>query len=124
MSENTETFDRDQLAACQQDVRHVGTTPIVIVPNHYKVANLEGLLPSPMRKRGTTTLRDAGSFVTMVNDHKDDSTRLFYVDSPAPGFTAVFNDHGNQPGWAITAPAMSRSSRKSGRHGLAWMPRR
>lgn len=99
MPENTETFDRDQLAACQQDVRHVGKTPIVIVPNHYKVANLEGLLAAPMRKRGTTTLRDAGSFVTMVNDHKDDSTRLFYVDSPAPGFTAVFNDHGNQPGW-------------------------
>lgn len=125
MSETTETFDRDQLAACQQPVRTLpGGVPIVIIPDGYSVATLESRLPAPVRKRGNTMLRDAASFVTVVNDQKSESTRLFYVDAPAPSFTAVFNDHGDIPGWGDHRARYGRASRRNGRSGLALMARK
>ena len=94
----SEVIANDALAACNQPTRFVGTTPVVLLPEGFKVADLEGMLAAPTRKRGTTVLNDAESFVAVVNDQKDESTRLFSTISP-PTFTAVFNYHAAEAGW-------------------------
>ena len=94
----SEVIANDAMAACNQPTRFVGTTPVVLLPEGFKVADLEGMLAAPTRKRGTTVLNDAESFVAVVNDQKDESTRLFSTISP-PSFTAVFNHHAAGAGW-------------------------
>ncbi|WP_103018141.1 YfdQ family protein [Alicycliphilus denitrificans] len=95
----SEVIANDALAACNQATRLVGATPVVLLPEGFEAENLEKLLPSPTRKRGTTVLNDAESFIAVVNDQQDgSSTRLFSTIDP-PTFTAVFNHHGSEPGW-------------------------
>lgn len=94
----TEAIACATLAACHQQTRDVGTTPAVLLPEGFNVQNLEYMLPTPTRKRGTTMLNDAESFVAVVNDQKDDNTRLFSTTNP-PTFTAVFNHHAAEAGW-------------------------
>lgn len=72
--------------------------PYAIVPEGYEFKNLEELLSDPVRKRGDTNLRDAASFVSVVNDQKSDATRLYSTIDP-PSFKAVFNDTAAGPGW-------------------------
>lgn len=94
----TETIARDTLAACQQDVRHVHGTPVLVLPEGFKVADLANFLPAPARKRGTAVLNDAESFVAVVIDQKTAETRLFSTINP-PTFTAVFNHNATEAGW-------------------------
>lgn len=94
----TEAIARATLAACHQDTRNVGTTPVVLLPEGFTVSNLEKLLPAPTRKRGTTVLNDAESFIAVVLDQKGDNTRLYSTINP-PTFTAVFNHEGDVAGW-------------------------
>lgn len=95
----TETKARDMLAACHQTGYAFGAgIPAVILPEGYELHMLEQTLAAPARKRGTTTLNDAESFVAVVNDQKSDHTRLFSTINP-PTFTAVFNHIGAGPGW-------------------------
>lgn len=99
MSQETEARAVAALASASQVPHSVGETPIVIVPEDYRVADLEHHLPTPTRKRGTTTLRDVKSFVAVVNADKQSGTRL-YGNYTTPGFAAVFNDNGSYtPGW-------------------------
>lgn len=99
MSQETEARAVAALASCSQVPSTVGETPMVIVPEDYEVKNLESLLASPTRKRGTVALRDVKSFITLVNADKQSGTRL-YGNYTSPGFVAVFNDHGSfNPGW-------------------------
>ena len=65
--------------------------PSILVPEGYRVHDLESALLSPVRPRGNVALRDTGSFVSVVKDRKGASTRLYGKLSP-PSFTAVFND--------------------------------
>ena len=99
MSENTEARDIAALAAQGAEIKNVGDMPFVVVPDDYRVTDLEHLLARPNRKRGVVTLRDAVSFISMVNAEKTDFTRI-YGNYTNPSFTAVFNDHGGaSAGW-------------------------
>ncbi len=70
-----------------------------IVPDGAQVQDLEHLQLAPTRKRGIVSLRDTGSFITVVNADKTPSTRL-YGSYTNPQFMAVFNDHADTPaGW-------------------------
>lgn len=94
----SEVIANDALAACNQATRIVGSTPMVLLPEGFTVADLENKLPAPTRKRGTTVLNDAESFIAVVNDQAGDDTRLFSTINP-PTFTAVFNHHAGAAGW-------------------------
>jgi uncharacterized protein YfdQ (DUF2303 family) len=75
-------------------------TPFVVVPEGYKVHDLERLFPVPTRPKGGTALFDADSFIRFVMENKDGATRVYYRTQPTPGFRAVFNDTtGNAAGW-------------------------
>lgn len=94
----TEAVAKDALAACNQATRFVGDTPSVLLPEGFKVADLESQLLAPIRKRGITVLNDAESFIAVVLDQKGDSTRLYSTINP-PTFTAVFNHNAVSAGW-------------------------
>lgn len=94
----TEAIARATLAACHQDIRYVDEVPVVLLPEGFTVEDLENKMYAPSRKRGTTVLNDAESFIAVVNDQKGASTRLFSTINP-PTFTAVFNHHADVPGW-------------------------
>lgn len=94
----TETIARDTLASCHQAVRDVHGTPVLVLPEGFKVADLANLLPAPARKRGTAVLNDADSFVAVVIDQKTAETRIFSTINP-PTFTAVFNHNAVEAGW-------------------------
>ncbi len=94
----TETAAQEIIAATHQPVRVVNGMPMVILPEGFEAKTLPETLPVPVRKKGTTVLNDAESFVTVVNDQKGSGTRLFSTIAP-PTFTAVFNHHADGPGW-------------------------
>lgn len=72
--------------------------PYVVIPQAYKVEDLEKLFPVPTRKRGNTTLRDAASFCAFVEVHKKIDS-LVFCNPTTPSFIAVFNASGEEPGW-------------------------
>jgi uncharacterized protein YfdQ (DUF2303 family) len=73
--------------------------PFVVVPKGYDVKTLDKLYPAPYRKQGDVTLNDPESFIRMVNDQKGADTKLYGFIGEQPNFLAVFNDHGDGPGW-------------------------
>lgn len=93
-----EAIALDALATCHQPTRMIGDTPALVLPEGFSVENVEKMLTAPTRKRGTTVLNDAESFIAVVNDQKNASTRLYSTINP-PTFTAVFNHHAATPGW-------------------------
>lgn len=78
----------------------IGDTSVIILPEGFAPRSLEEYLPEPTRKRGTVTLRDAASFITLVmQEAKLSQSRIYGCYSP-PSFKAVFNDHGIEgAGW-------------------------
>ena len=94
----TETAALAVLAACNQPVRHVGAVPVLLAPVGFAALNLEKMLAAPTRKRGTTVLNDAESFISVVNDQKNEATRLYSTINP-PTFAAVFNHVAAEAGW-------------------------
>lgn len=95
---STETAALAVLAACNQPVRLVGQVPVLLAPDGFAALNLEKMLAAPTRKRGTTVLNDAASFVSVVNDQKNEATRLYSTINP-PTFAAVFNHVAAEAGW-------------------------
>ena len=80
------------------------SVPFVVVPEGYKVHDLESLFAAPTRARGEYMMNDANSFVALVNDLKSGNTRLYGVlgREGVPTFRAVFNDNAGEyraPGW-------------------------
>lgn len=73
--------------------------PYTIIPENYKLADCERLLPKPIRKRGTATFTSAKSFVRYVNEHKTDSSRIFAHETPKISFTAILDFHGKDASW-------------------------
>lgn len=71
--------------------------PFVVVPNNFRVQDLENTLPKPARKRGAAVLLDRLSFAQYVNLHAEkDSTHLYAnVDYQASKcvILAVLDDH-------------------------------
>jgi uncharacterized protein YfdQ (DUF2303 family) len=98
MTQETEAKAIAALASASQTPGTIGTTPMVIVPEGYAVQNLESLLPAPTRKRGTVTLRDVASFITLVKQECTLNSRIYGRYDP-PSFTAVLNDNSAAPGW-------------------------
>ena len=87
------------LVSARQTVHTLGDgTPALLLTPDMRIENLEHTLAAPVRKKGSTTLNDAESFVAVVLDQKSDDTRLFSTINP-PTFTAVFNHHGAAAGW-------------------------
>lgn len=70
-----------------------GGIPYAVVPDGYKLTNVEHLLPRPIAKRGSFTLADAASFCAFVNRHKTASTTI-YVEPRLGEFVAVLDEHG------------------------------
>lgn len=94
----TETAAQEIIAASNQLIRSINGMPLVLLPGGFEVTDLEHMLSAPTRKKGTTILNDAESFIEVVNDQKNDGTRLFSTINP-PSFTAVFNYTAAEPGW-------------------------
>lgn len=77
-----------------------GSTPFVVVPEGYKVQDLEHLFQTPARVHGHRTMRDVDSFVATVAMNAGDNTILYGCLNP-PSFKAVFNESSTgAPGWA------------------------
>lgn len=94
----TEAVALNMLAASHQALRDVHGTPVALLPDGFEAHSFPELLPAPARKKGTTVLNDAESFIAVVNDQKGESTRLFSTIEP-PTFTAVFNHTAASTGW-------------------------
>lgn len=81
-----------------------GAKPYQIVPEGYRVEDLESLLQYPTRKTGNVITTDTASFVTYIKKHGslDDCTIYADIDTEASrcNLVAVINDHGaDQPKW-------------------------
>ena len=71
--------------------------PYIVLPDGYKTVDLEKLLPSPVRKRGTVTVNDTRSFNDYVLRHGTEQGCVIYADLNAEEsrlkMVAVLNDH-------------------------------
>lgn len=94
----TETAAHAVMQAMNQELRDVHGTPVLLAPEGFTALEMAHLLPAPTRKRGTVVLNDAESFIAVVNDQKEKSTRMFSTINP-PTFTAVFNHIADGAGW-------------------------
>lgn len=94
----TETAAQEIIAAAHQQIRAINNIPLVLLPEGFRVEDMEHMLPAPTRKKGTVVLNDEDSFIAVVNDQKNPDTRLFSTIKP-PTFTAVFNHTASGPGW-------------------------
>lgn len=100
MSEHNETQSAMQLGAALCEPNIIGKTPVIVVPDDFKMLSLEAHLDTPTRKRGVTVLRDAASFIKLVTQEASLGSRI-YGSSQPPKFVAVFNDGAGVegPGW-------------------------
>lgn len=81
---------------------NVPSIPYVVVPDNYKVEDLESLFDTPYRPKGTIPYRDMASFCRAVEAQKGDSypRTCIYGNLLTPSFYAVFNDTvDSSPGW-------------------------
>lgn len=71
-----------------------------IVPEGYKLHDLEKMHATPSRKRGFIQVGDIASFISLTKAEATDATRVYFSIRPAPEFTAIVNDHSAAgPGW-------------------------
>lgn len=89
-------FDTDTMAAahlgaaiCEPTL--IDKIPVAVIPDGFKAESLEAHLLAPTRKRHTTTLRDAASFIKLVTQEATETSRIFGGYTP-PKFMAVFNE--------------------------------
>lgn len=78
-------------------------TPFVVIPNNYKVQDLERYLPQPLRKRGRITTTDMASFIEYVNKHSQDDASTIYSSVDSEKFEvnllAILDDNSKECGW-------------------------
>lgn len=87
--------------AALANIRNVDGTlgQFVVVPEDYKVEDLERLQASPDRKRGTVVMDDAESFIRYFNLHATKYSQIYAKVSP-PHFIGVLNEHEEaEAGW-------------------------
>lgn len=87
----------------------------VIVPDGYKVVDLEHLLIAPTRKRSAVQAHDAASFCHYFGIHRDETKSQIYadVDHVVERFNvlAVFDDHGaHTAGWRDHTCTLARKT--------------
>lgn len=78
--------------------------PFVVIPQDYKAADLERMLPEPIRKRASVVTIDANGFIDYLNKHSRLEHSLIYaqIDSEQNvcNLVAVIDDHGGElPQW-------------------------
>jgi len=70
-----------------------------VVPEGYKLADLESFLPRPLRIKQEATLYDADSFIDYVQEFKTGATLIFF-DVQDESFAAAFDYHKlEEPSW-------------------------
>lgn len=71
--------------------------PYIVVPEGYKIADMEKFMSNPTRKRGTVSVSDSRSFVDFLVRHGNEHDAAIYADMDAEesrlNMTAVLNDH-------------------------------
>lgn len=82
-----------------QGVQHVDSTPFVVLPNGFGVQNLEKMLSSPMRTKGTAVMLDAESFIIYFNVHKTGSSNIYAMVEPSKFVGVLDDDSPERPGW-------------------------
>lgn len=98
MSDKTEAEAIRDLTMASTVVDSIDRNPYAVLPEGYNVHDLETFLEKPARKRGNAVLRDTKSFVRYVIEEASKDSRIYGSYNP-PGFTAVFNDTRQGPGW-------------------------
>lgn len=74
-----------------------GQKPFLILHQDQKVEDIESTLNHPVRKIGNPEFVRSQSFVTYINEHKTDSSRIYAVSNTS--FIAVLDHHGKDPAW-------------------------
>lgn len=97
----------DLTAASQAAIRAgVDAAPFVIVPDKYRVQDIERTLREPTRQRGTVTLHDLDSFIAFVAIATEGA--LFWsANEVSAKFEAVFNPQSWRDHRAVYSPAYS-----------------
>lgn len=94
------------LGRAAADVRTIGNTPLVVIPNDHKVVPLREYVNNsdaerPLRKQGTVKVLDSGSFCEYYSLFSDEHSRVF-ADETVSKVLAVLDYHGageNAPRW-------------------------
>jgi uncharacterized protein YfdQ (DUF2303 family) len=85
------------IAASNARTSH-GGIPYAVVPEGFRLRDLESLLPAPARKRAKVTLQDAKSFIEYIKKHGSLDNCTLYADVNYEAFScsliAVINDNG------------------------------
>lgn len=63
-------------------------TPYLVVPDGYKVHDLEHLLPSPVRKRAKVSVSDSAGFIHYTEKHGGEHNCVIYADIDHALFSA------------------------------------
>jgi uncharacterized protein YfdQ (DUF2303 family) len=81
-----------------------------VIPEGFKLEDLERMMPSPARTRGITKLRDTNSFIQFVKGVvQDDADGIaIYGTMDKPSFTAIFNHNGWRDWRAVYDCPLSR----------------
>lgn len=71
--------------------------PYVVIPDGYRLQDIEHLMETPQRKRGNVIVHTAGGIIEYVNKHKIDGATIIYasvdLDAAKCQLVAVLNDH-------------------------------
>lgn len=101
MDDNTLVKDIEAIVLKSMETQEIDGVPTVILNADQKVQDLTHLLDTPPRKKGHPKFTQAASFCRYVNEHKEESTRI-YVPSNLE-LVAVINHHQadstGAPGW-------------------------
>lgn len=77
--------------------------PYVIIGKDQQVQGLEHLLPWPVRKQGSPSFRRLQSFITYVNEHKSEGSRIYVISNT--NIVAILDHHGEMPQWGQHRPS-------------------
>lgn len=86
-------------AASAAPIHPEGGVPFVIVPDGYRVKDVENMLPAPVRKRSNVTTTDTDSFIFYTCKHGQEGRTVIYADIDAEAsqfnLVAVLDDNGS-----------------------------
>ena len=95
---NVKTLLDAGVASAAPNILIEGGIPYVVVPENYRVKQLEDMLPTPVRKRSKVTTTDTKGFIFYTQKHGQDGQTVIYadIDGEASKFNlvAVLDDHG------------------------------
>lgn len=104
LNQNTITELLDLGAARVEATSHGEGIPFVVVPEGYKVADIEHLMALPQRKRGFISTTTSASFIDYLQNHSLADVSTIYADVDAEqskcNLLAIIDDHAaEEPAW-------------------------